>query len=323
MLIFSLLFSLCFSAEFSIASYNLHNLFDAKATLGHEDFTYLPKDHSLKKNCLKEKNSYYKRLCLRTDWSEKKIDLRIKNLQKVMESFPVRVSLLALVEVETLEVAKKLGLPFGLSEGVITTGRDRRGIQSVLLFNPSIWKLLEVKEHSFDFQTRNLLEVKLIHKKEKKPIVVFVNHWPSQRSPTEKRGVLAKKLKERVKALSKERIIALGDFNTLAQENPHPIHQELLKDGLLKEFPFRAGTYFYAPSMSWNALDRLFYSENLKVKEAKVIKPSFATTVYEYKDKKKPFWGSRIVGVPKKANPQKKKKLGFSDHFPIFARMEF
>lgn len=324
MLIFTVFFLFSsFAQDFSIASYNLHNLFDTKATKGHDDFTYLPKNHALKKECEKESNSYYKRICQRTDWTEDKLKKRIQNLQKVIESFPKEVSLLALVEVETLALGLEIGQPFGLDQGVVTTGTDRRGIQSALLYNSKIWKLIETKEFPFDFKTRNLLEVRLLHKKNKKEVTVFVNHWPSQGSPTEKRLVVAKKLAERMKAHKQMNVLALGDFNTLPKENPHPIHREILTLEGVNEFFFEGGTYFYAPKMSWNSLDRLFFGKGLRILEGRVIKPTFATTVFEYTDKKRDFWGSRVMGVPKKAKPMKKKNLGFSDHFPIFATIEF
>ncbi len=311
------------AAPFSLVSYNVQNLFDNKQTKGHRDYTYLAKDDPLKTNCKLEKSDYYRRYCKKLDWNEEKIATRIKLLRKVLKSSPQVPSLLGLVEIETKELALRLGEEFGLKKVVMTSGSDERGIQSALLFNEKVWELIEKKEWSFDFATRNLLEVHLRNKEEKKKLIIFVNHWPSQRSPTEKRLVLARKLVERLEKFKGEAVVAVGDFNTLPRENPHPFHQELLLKGRMNEVDFKKGTYFYAPKMSWNHLDRVFFRGPLATQSSQVIAPEFATGVYEYTNKKRDFWGSRVVGIPKKADFLKKKKMGYSDHFPVYVEFDW
>jgi endonuclease/exonuclease/phosphatase family metal-dependent hydrolase len=304
-----------------VMSYNVENFFDASKSEKTDDSTYLPLKSPYKKECKKIRKSYYRKYCEKLDWTQEKVDLKLKQHLKVLSSFPKKIHLLSLVEIENENLVKAFAKNLPLKGYVITTGSDRRGINTALLFDKEVFKFVDHKEWSLSFKTRNLLEVHL-ETKDKKPFVVFVNHWPSQRSKTPKRLEAANLLKKRMKEILKEKpktmIVALGDFNTLDNEYPHPFDgiKEDLKDSSVgsKE----GGSYFYKPAMSWNLLDRIFYSSNLTLKKFEVYRPEFTQTVTEY-TKKGPFWGSRITGIPKGFDHKKKNKPGYSDHFPVYA----
>jgi hypothetical protein len=230
---------------------------------------------------------------------------------------------LALVEIENIKLVKKFEDLVKSGKSLITKGDDERGIHCALIYNSKDFKLISQSEHKTLSGSRNVLEA--LFKGSRGNVVVFVTHWPSQRSPTEKRLVAANVIAKRIKELQardkKLAILVVGDFNTLEIETPHPFYNGILKEtGLIDSADKKSGgSYFYKPSMSWNLLDRVFYSnKTLKLKEFKVFRPEFATTVTEYRKKGKPFWGSRVVGVPKDANHHSLKNIGYSDHFPVY-----
>lgn len=311
------------ASEVSIVSYNVENLFDSLHDEGHEDFTYLPKKNELKKKCKDIKNSYYRKYCKKLNWTSKKVEKKINQHRKVLKALPLVPDFLALVEIENIKLVKKFEDLVKDGKSLITKGDDERGIHCALIYNSKDYKLLSKKEHKTLSGSRNVLEVLL--KGGKGVVAVFVTHWPSQRSPTERRLLAARVVADRVKELKKKNpkmgILVVGDFNTLEIEQPHPFYNGLLDNtGLVDSADKKSGgSYFYKPSMSWNLLDRVFYSsDSLTLKEFKVFRPEFATTVTEYRKKGKSFWGSRVVGVPKDANHHSLKNIGYSDHFPVY-----
>ncbi|MCF8060121.1 MAG: hypothetical protein K9K67_12550 [Bacteriovoracaceae bacterium] len=307
-----------------VVSYNVENFFDANKSKTADDSTYLPIKSPHKKECKKIKKNYYRKYCETLNWTQEKVDLKLKQHLKVLSSIPYKIDLLGLIEIENQELVQLFATQLKLFGSVTTTGSDKRGINTALIYDKNIFKLIDKKEWPLTFKTRNLLEVHL-EAKDKSIIVVFVNHWPSQRSKTPKRLAAAALLNERIAAVLKERpkasILALGDFNTLDNEYPHPFNEmkKILSDSS-REFR-GGGTYFYKPTMSWNLLDRIFYSSRLSLKKFDIHRPEFSQTVTEY-TKKGQFWGSRVTGIPKGFDHKKTKNPGYSDHFPVFAEFE-
>lgn len=319
-----------FGYEVSFVSYNVENLFDANHDVSHEDFTYLPLKHDLKKKCNENKNDYYRRYCQTLDWTKEKVELKISQHIKVLNELTFKPDFLGLVEIENLKLAEKFSkIVKGKPQTLITTGDDERGIHIALLFDSSRFKLIKKKEVKTLKGSRNLLICTFKEKKSGHIFGIIGNHWPSQRSPTSSRVEVARLVQSEVKILKEKnpkiKILAYGDFNTLEKEHPHPFHNILLEGTGLTDSADKNtfGSYFYMPSMSWNLLDRIFYStDGVKRKSFEVLKPEFATTVLEYKKKNSPFYGSRIVGAPKKSKHKAKKKLGYSDHFPVYGIYE-
>lgn len=318
LLIVSVFFFGCTQAreDLVVMSYNVENFFDAVDNPETDDETYLPLKHPQKKKCKAIKSKYYKKVCQKLDWTPKKIELKVSQHLKVLEAFPHQLDLLALIEVESKEVVELFKEKLPLKGMVMTDGSDRRGINVALLFNESRFSLKNTKQIVAPFKTRNILKVQLEDKKNKKPISVYINHWPSQRSPTSKRLQVANLLMESLKK-EKSDVIVLGDFNTLDKEFPSPFSplRSILVDA--SSDYSGPGSYFYKRTMSWNMLDRIFYSSGLVLKSFGVFAPSFSIGVTEY-TRKGPFKGSRIVGLPKGYDHHKKKKPGYSDHFPVY-----
>lgn len=318
-LIFSFLFliSSVKAKDLVVMSYNVENFFDSEDNPQTNDETYLPLKHAGKKKCRSLKSAYYKKVCQGLDWTEKKVSLKLSQHLKVLNGFPHQIDVLALIEVESPKVVDEFVKGLKLKGQVMSTGSDKRGINVALLFNKERFTKKSSTEIKPPFSTRNILEVTLLDKLTKKEISFFVNHWPSQRSPTAKRTEVAKLLEKHLDSL-KNSVIALGDFNTLDKEFPSPFAplRKTLNDASADHRG--PGSYFYKRTMSWNMLDRIFYSKKLELKKFDVYNPEFTRGVTEY-TRKGPFKGSRIVGLPKGYDHMKKKKPGYSDHFPIYA----
>ena len=95
--------------------------------------------------------------------------------------------------------------------------------------------------------------------------------------------MVAKKLKELIEKRLKEvpgmGILAVGDFNTLPYENPHPVknillslnsmhdvHELFMNDSSISQKEknkLPLGTYFYPPKREWNRFDRVFVNSSL------------------------------------------------------------
>ncbi len=323
------------SNALTFMSYNVENLFDVKDDKGKNDEAYLPLKHPAKSACKKVQNKYYRGQCEKTDWTQGKLDQKLTNIKQVVESYPHKLDLLSVIEVENDKVLAALGKTLGMEKFISTHSPDERGVDVALFYRPSNelkWiktEELELKE-GLKKPTRNILIG--YFKYQKRDLIVLVNHWPSQGAPTKVRVAVAKEVREKLLALKKSFpkawVIATGDFNTLDKEYPAPF-DELQRDQLLidtrqyLESKSIQGSYFYVKHMSWNLLDRFFISENLnsskKKIEFKIWNPNFATGVFEYTYKDSAFFGSRIVGLPKRFDHQAKnlKRMGYSDHFPV------
>jgi len=335
-----------------IMSFNVENLFDANKDEGKNDWTFLPnKTKGKKEECLKISYDKYRNECLETDWTDKKVKIKYKQIQRVVsrngKKYP---DLLALQEVENENVVSGLAKQMGYTRSITTNGPDERGVDVALLIKESTdLKVVGFKEHIVEGEslkgkpTRPVLEVELTL--DGQPLVVFVNHWPSQSNPALSRLAAAKTVMTRVEKIlsenSKTMIVVTGDFNTLDGDFPHPFFLGLLEgeklvdinttfmsdrsiDKKVKE-KMPLGTYFYMPKMQWNMLDHFFVSQNMMDKKDwdadlqsfEIYSPSFDQEAKIYR--KGYLKNSTVTGTPigYRHTAKDAKKAGFSDHFPV------
>lgn len=316
----------------SVMSYNVQNLFDTKHDKGKNDYEFLPnKNKFKKKGCESLKKSWYKNSCKRTNWTEKKLALKIKQIKKVVEyaEFP---DILGLVEVENKNVVSRLAHSLGYDGIIVGEGLDKRGVDVALLYKKKNkgFKFISYNEVKIE-NTRSLLQVTFAKNKTKYHF--FVNHWPSQGSSSQRRLEVAKRLRSYTDKINKKDfVIIMGDFNTLDTDKPHPFRKGLNFDDKYIDLSEKlikgnlSGTYFYTRKMAWSFFDRIFISKNLKDRfsDYKIIAPNFLTGVFEYTRKNSPYVGSRVVGIPKRYNFKARKKplLGFSDHFAVHVKIK-
>ncbi len=337
-----------------VMSYNVHNLFDAKHDTGKLDGSYLPLKHPKKEELCHQESRRFWRSCLATDWTEEKVTLKLSQMKRLFEIMGTP-DILALQEVENEAILKRLAQVLGYSYYVFFEGHDRRGIDTALLYKDQHVELLDSVSRApygenFGRPTRNILAAFFRVRNTGDTMGVYVNHWPSQASDTEKRVHVSQHLSEFMAEDQKNwgpdlHAVVLGDFNTLDDEQPHPIRSVLMEKSPLalrdtldwhqksgdRHFPL--GTYFYPPLMEWNYLDRILVSKNLLDSRGLEADPNSLyvhvneenSSTYTYSHHRSFNRGSVIIGVPKRFNARtlRPEKAGYSDHFPISIRVRF
>ncbi|MEA9355601.1 endonuclease/exonuclease/phosphatase family protein [Bacteriovorax sp. PP10] len=340
-----------------IMSYNVENLFDAKHDEGKNDWSFLPKDAPGKKEaCAKEKSKYRRNECYDADWTDEKVEMKLAQITDVItkerKGLP---DFLGLVEVENGEVVGRLAKKLGYDNVEITTSPDFRGVDVALLYKTSdSIKKISRAEHNVpvDYPSRNILEVEF--SVDGHPLTIFVNHWPSLANPDSWRikaaEVLATRTKEILAKNPKMAILAMGDFNTIDSNDPHPFKTVLFKDNLFtdavvafkedkavsdeakKKLP--EGSYYFPPKDQWNYLDHIFYTSELKDGTAglkldlpsfEVYLPSFALKELKRKAGSDDEKNHVIKMVPNRFNTEAKSRadMGFSDHFAVVVKLNY
>ncbi|MGZ3789891.1 MAG: endonuclease/exonuclease/phosphatase family protein [Bacteriovorax sp.] len=352
-----IIFSFSLQAKtLQVMSYNVENLFDAKHDSGKKDWSFLPKDYPGKKEaCKGEKNRHYRKECFAADWTEAKVDLKISQINDVVTKERPLPDFLGLVEVENPNVVGRLAKKLGYENFEMTESPDERGVDVALLYKTDKdIKKMSRTEHvvPVDHATRNILEVEFLING-KYPLTIFVNHWPSLANPDSWRvkaaEILANRAQELMKKNPKMAILAMGDFNTVDDNNPHPFKTVLYKDNFFTDIESAfledknidekikkskpPGTYYFPPKDVWNSLDHFFANKvlmdgkdlDLNLKSFEIYSPSFIT----FELKKKVYVGDqknvKIVIAPKLFDPDgtTKETIGYSDHFPILLKLDY
>lgn len=340
-----------------IMSYNVENLFDAKHDEGKNDWSFLPKDAPGKKEaCAKEKSKYRRNECYDADWTEEKVEMKLAQIVDVItKERKTLPDFLGLIEVENGEVVGRLAKKLGYENVEITTSPDFRGVDVALLYKTSAnIKKISRTEHNVpvDYPSRNILEVEFAI--DGHPLTIFVNHWPSLANPDSWRikaaEVLANRTKELLAKNPKMAILAMGDFNTIDSNDPHPFKTVLFKDNLFtdavvafkedkavsdeakKKLP--EGSYYFPPKEQWNYLDHIFYTSTLKdatsglkvdLPSFEVYLPSFALKELKRKAGSEDEKDHVIKMVPNRFNTEAKSRaeMGFSDHFAVVVKLNY
>jgi len=339
-----------------LMSYNVENLFDAKHDKDKKDWTFLPKNYPDKKEiCLKEKNKHHRKECLESDWTDAKVDLKISQIHDVVTNGRELPDFLGIVEVENPEVVARLAKKLGYENIEMSDSPDERGVDVALLYKGSK-EIKKISRHEHivpvDYPTRNILEVEFLIN-EKYPLTLFVNHWPSLANPDSWRvkaaEVLSKRSQEILMKNPTMAIVAMGDFNTIDDNDPHPFKTVLYKDNLFEDVETLfildkkidekskslkpAGTYYFAPKDQWNSLDHFFVNRVLsdgkdlevRIKSFEIFSTPFMTHELKKKTHSDEGKNIKIVLAPKRFEPsgETKETIGFSDHFPILVKLEY
>ncbi|MDE3269041.1 MAG: hypothetical protein OYH77_02020 [Pseudomonadota bacterium] len=362
MLILSFLFSAASPAaelqrgtRAQVMFYNVENLFDAKHDKGKADWQYLPSDYPNKHAMCKKtsSNKRYLKSCLETDWNDDKLALKIDQIAKVIAAAG-NPDIIGLAEIENRNVLAQLAKKVGYRGMVIASGNDKRGIDVALLYRDSSWlKYVRHSEHMIGSaqdkrlrtsHLRPMLEVEF--KVNGQSLYVYVAHWASPASPSEYRlassRTLISLIKERLLKDRNAAVMAIGDFNVLDRDYPHPFREDFFARTLTdletafrrhKDVPWEDkismpfGTSFYPPSMNWSSLDRLFVNQHLRdgrglevdVPSFRIFAPPFMRDTFVYDRDGDYHRGSVIKNVPKRYNNAATTAgdAGFSDHYPI------
>jgi endonuclease/exonuclease/phosphatase family metal-dependent hydrolase len=203
--------------EYTIAFYNVENLFDTINDPLKMDEEYLPA------------GKYH--------WNSKRYYTKLKNISRVIKELGngTGPELLGLCEVENKEVLNNLIQQEGLAHEhykiIQFDSRDRRGVDVALLYKESVFKPFASRPYSvkslknIKWNTRDLLLVS--GKIKEDTIHILVNHWTSRRGGQKeseaKRIILARLGRKIIDSLehcsARSKIIVMGDFN----DEPHNI----------------------------------------------------------------------------------------------------
>ena len=194
---------------YSVAFYNLENLFDTIHDAGKNDYDFLP-------------GGSYK-------WTSKKYEAKLANLARVLSSLsrdrvPQGPAFIGVAEVENSRVLDDLLKQPSLSayKYVHYEGPDRRGIDCALLYNPrffipekSFLQPYIYEEKDSAQRTRGFLTVQ--GKLADDDVTFIVCHWPSRAAVSyyrERAGEQVRALTDSIRKASPDmKIIVMGDMN--------------------------------------------------------------------------------------------------------------
>ncbi|WP_111707395.1 endonuclease/exonuclease/phosphatase family protein [Lutibacter citreus] len=307
---------------YTIAFYNLENLFDIKNDPNTLDDDFTPKG--------------------KKKWNYKKYKRKLKKLGNVIAQLGTEKSfygpaIVGLVEVENQKVVEDLITSNNLKNehyGIVHyDSPDERGIDVALLYKKELFELLDSEtfplylegENGERDYTRDVLLVKGNLNGEL--VFVLVNHWPSRRSGvdmTEEKRIKAAELVVSIvdKIESKEenpKIIIMGDFNDdptsksiknhLVTENFYNPMERLIDTG--------NGSSSY--KKDWHLFDQIIFSKNFINVEKNKHSFKYAEVFDRYFLKE---WKGKYKGNPFRTFAGKWYLGGFSDHFPVYVYLK-
>lgn len=304
-------------SAYTIAFYNLENLFDTKNDPNTLDDDFTPKG---KKN-----------------WHYKRYKNKIKKLGRVISQLGSEKSfhlpaIVGVVEIENATVLEDLVQTRALKNhnyGIVHyDSPDERGIDVALLYKKELFELLSSetfplylnsKNGERDY-TRDILLVtgnlngELIH--------ILVNHWPSRRSGLDnneakriKAAQLATLIAHKIQSKNERaKIIIMGDFNDdpTSKSVKNYLVNNTFYNPMERLIGRGNGTLNYKGT--WHLFDQIIFSKNFM--DIKKNKHSFkyAEVFDKYFLKE---WKGKFKGNPFRTYIGKWYQGGFSDHFPV------
>lgn len=307
---------------FSVAFYNVENLFDVEDDPKTSDNEYTP-------------NSDKK-------WTTDRYNTKLDHISKVFDAMPgVIPDLIGFAEIENRRVLEDLNnseLMSSTNYSIVTKdGYDQRGIDVALLYNPEKFELINQEYYRpKDFNGKPLSSRFILHAELKingEVLHVYVNHWPSRGGDYEKkklqRHAVANRLKNEInKVLAKDadaNIIIMGDFNDYPTNKSIKV---VLEAGVSDNDTFYnlmwdlenddKGSYCY--KKDWGCLDQFIVSKNFISGKGKMSTSENQVEIFQkefmmYTNKKGESYPSRTYSRDKYFG-------GYSDHLPIFMQIE-
>lgn len=310
------------SSTYTLAFYNIENLFDIENDPLTNDDDFLPT--SAKR------------------WTPKRYDNKLRKIGDVISKIGTENNkntpvIVGLAEVENKNVLTDLVQSEYLADEhysfVHYDSADERGIDVALLYKASHFEL----EHSETFSvylqnengerdyTRDILVVR--GKLNAQSIHIIVNHWSSRREgekQTEpKRMASARKVNTIINGIKKEdenaKIIVMGDFN----DNPNNNSINTLETESNLFNPFKTIWSRDKGSLNhdfeWNLFDQILFSTNFFDSANSLLSFDMADI---YDDKSLTQYHGKYKGQPFRTYVGKKYKGGFSDHFPVYIQLK-
>ncbi len=302
------------SQTYSIAFYNLENLFDPLNNETTRDKDYTPEGIF--------------------QWDREKYFQKIEHLSKVISKVGKMRSNIPPVLMGVCEVEKESCLHDLIKSDylknfeydcVYQSSADHRGINVALLYQKSHFKLIEQKTYpivlNIEGQTeysRDILHITGLLFGEK--VHLLLNHWPSRTDGTQKtnfkRIVASNTVQQIIYKITLDEpsanIVIMGDFNDdPASESILPFRLSNFTNPMEQFQKQKMGSVKYKGK--WIMFDQILFNQNLQ-----------ESTWWNYQDTHifvEPFLiqkTGRYKGSPKRTFINKYHQGGYSDHFPVF-----
>ena len=310
--------------RYTIAFYNLENLFDPEQNKNTLDKDYTP--IGLKR------------------WTVERYRRKLAKLSKTIirigeEEHPYPPVLIGVAEAENKSVLQALLNTDSMEDlgyaFIHFDSPDERGIDTGLIYRKNFFKLIYAEPLALMVNniegirdtTRDILYVK--GELNKELVHIFVNHWPSRRDgdvETEyKRVIAAEEIIQNIKNIKLQEqdpnIIVMGDFN----DDPSSKSIQILKEGAglfnameTLHISDSRGTSVYGGK--WNMFDQVLISNSFFNYEKNTH--SFDTAgIFDHKSLKEKK--GKYIGTPYRTFVSHRYMGGYSDHFPVYAVFTF
>lgn len=304
---------------YSVAFYNLENLFDTIHDAGKNDYEYLPDADKA--------------------WNSEKYLAKLANLSKVLselskDKVAAGPAAIGVAEVENRRVLEDLvKQPLLATMGykvVHEEGPDRRGIDCALLYNPKQFTVSSSKlvlSTPFEGDTTHLTRGFLIVNGQLAgdDVCFIVNHWPSRGATSPVRVHAAKQVKVLTDSLlrtnKKLKLIVMGDLNddpmdeSLAALGAKKYPKEVKKNGFFNPWwetleDKGVGTLLYRGK--WNLFDQILVSRSLLKSKRGVRYDHNEVFIRDYLFQQ----DGQYKGSPLRTHGGKLWLNGYSDHLP-------
>lgn len=205
-ILIALLFSFSLVAqEFTLASYNVQNLFDLKNDKS-EYKEYIPNTKS--------------------KWNKKAFDKKLKNISKVIKE--INADIIVLQEIESKKASKELFKKVNLYKYSYFYKSKKQAVGLSIYSKFKIIKNEIININSAKFNRAIVKSTLLINKKK---FIVFNNHWPSKRNTEASRVKYALVLYRALRNIPKDQdYVLIGDFNSNYNENETFRYDKKLND---------------------------------------------------------------------------------------------
>jgi hypothetical protein len=335
----SLIFaSISWSAQrITVMSWNVQNLYDTEHDDSKDDYEFLPKAHPLKeKGCRETSREAYLESCLKTDWTREKLAVKYGQIKKYFSTLSKKPEIVALTEVENIQVVQELARILGYTGAAISHWSDRRGLSTAVIFNQTQGLRYKSTKSFHVLQgPRRRPVFQVAFEFNQKPLHIYVNHWTAgveMQQPHPIALALRTHIEAEASMLRTPPFsVALGDFNVrdpdyniamiplvdpswyLRLIDLHPLSRQY-------SIPTPPGTYYFYPNNTWSMFDRILVSRHffadlgLKIPINRFRIDSSVSRSVRQQD------GTIVEGVPFRYNHNESNpdKAGLSDHFPVF-----
>jgi hypothetical protein len=314
-----------------VAFYNLENLFDTLHDEGKNDYEYLPDGGN--------------------HWTGLKYEHKVKNMAYAISQLgtdedPRGAMCVGVCEVENLgclqDVAKKCK-DYGRNfEAILLEGPDRRGVDCGFLYNPEMFKPVNIRGHELKahYADGGLVKTRLqllisgyiLGVKPLEKIHIIVNHWPSRyggelrsRATRDSAAMLTKSICDSIYLKEpRAKIIIMGDLNDdpynhscaevlKARKTREEVEEQGFFNTLWQKLDRGIGSLAY--NGSWNLFDQIIISEplmNAKLEDGKwcywksqIFNKDFLT-----------FQDGKDKGTPLRTHKAGIWLDGYGDHYP-------